>query len=714
MGRKPAPGPIRVVGGGSVPGHSRLGQARLARTSALLWLLAFSHVHAEPTKLSLTISGGVSLGAYQAGFLHYLTKVIKRNPDQWELRVVTGASAGTINGLLSILSVCEDTVDDPEQSLFWKVWIPIGFDKLFQPDEVSATGVFTRRAFENAAQLILETLAHTGSRHCDVLLGASATRLHPVDENRNNRGLRIPRMREHFVVRIWKENGSLRMANAGSVEHLALVLAEGETQQRDTLIRLLYASSAFPGAFAPIKLRYSVNGKTEEADFIDGGVFDNEPLHLAQKLAAPNVKEFLYLDPENTGQAAHTPPNQYVSGLLPLAKTLASGFVRTARANELRLFQQAAANRGPVLTQRQQPTLGSHLAAFFGFFDEAFRRFDFYLGVRDAKRFVELHMKDAVNKPPVDARPLACLESVFSDTDRDLTLPSRCGESDGRDWDRAYRVLLQVTLDRSQDEAAPNSSACDLGHGRRIKGVEAAGWTAFKARATQSVSRSDSFSCTMYRLAAYGFHFTDLDLPQNGSWRAMAEMKNNLFQAIDAAAAAQQDTADAAMLRLTAKPAVNFLSYAPTDLIAYVGLGQSGEVGVSKALWLPVYRWDMAVQVRGWNTWVTSDANALVAVTPLVGFEAEPTFLLSNPYVQVRFGGRVGYQFTNKDAGGTADACGANAGDCSGFAAQALVVLSVFERLRVQAALERIFEKADRGNVKVLLSAGFQFLSPLF
>ena len=66
---------------------------------------------------ALVVSGGVSLGSYQAGFLYYTTLILRRfddqlrrlgfdGPDVGRFRVVTGASAGSINSFLSSIAGC--------------------------------------------------------------------------------------------------------------------------------------------------------------------------------------------------------------------------------------------------------------------------------------------------------------------------------------------------------------------------------------------------------------------------------------------------------------------------------------------------------------------------------------------------------------------------------------------------------------------------------
>ena len=76
----------------------------------------------EPVPVALTINGGVSLGAYEAGYLYYLTEFFKANPKAFETRVITGASAGTLNAVLTLLATVQPEPVPVAESLFFKIW----------------------------------------------------------------------------------------------------------------------------------------------------------------------------------------------------------------------------------------------------------------------------------------------------------------------------------------------------------------------------------------------------------------------------------------------------------------------------------------------------------------------------------------------------------------------------------------------------------------
>jgi hypothetical protein len=125
---------------------------------------------------ALSISGGVSLGAYEAGInwvtLRYLRAGAKRAVQTSGggatmetypgLVAVTGASAGGINALISAMSWCLDERklekgelnDGVSDNLLFNIWTTVGLDSLLPPVKpgekkyLDDDGVFTRNAFD--------------------------------------------------------------------------------------------------------------------------------------------------------------------------------------------------------------------------------------------------------------------------------------------------------------------------------------------------------------------------------------------------------------------------------------------------------------------------------------------------------------------------------------------------------------------------------------
>ena len=135
-------------------GAARVRVARAGLVAAVAALVGGGgrRAHADPPApestdaqpYALTISGGVSLGAYEAGVNWALLEVLRSAPATANfgrpyLAGVTGASAGSINALLTVMHWCDASargasaspdVADPEQNRFAATWLPIGLTTL--------------------------------------------------------------------------------------------------------------------------------------------------------------------------------------------------------------------------------------------------------------------------------------------------------------------------------------------------------------------------------------------------------------------------------------------------------------------------------------------------------------------------------------------------------------------------------------------------------
>src|SRR3989441_12833313 len=84
---------------------------------AIAFLAPFSPPPAD--RLALTISGGASLGNYEAGLTWASVRYLRTPPRQIELAAVTGASAGAANAVMAAAMWCEDWTethdDDPDK-----------------------------------------------------------------------------------------------------------------------------------------------------------------------------------------------------------------------------------------------------------------------------------------------------------------------------------------------------------------------------------------------------------------------------------------------------------------------------------------------------------------------------------------------------------------------------------------------------------------------
>src|SRR5215469_9836067 len=148
---------------------------------------------------ALTLSGGVSLGTYEAGLNWALVRTFHENSVGMLLRrrprlvAVTGASAGSINALLAAALYCESAesaarwnVDD---NLLRSAWLEVGLDTLlpadpraYRPDDA----VLASAALEPVVADVRKALFEGGLSfipRCRLPVGLTVTRVTPLEQD---------------------------------------------------------------------------------------------------------------------------------------------------------------------------------------------------------------------------------------------------------------------------------------------------------------------------------------------------------------------------------------------------------------------------------------------------------------------------------------------------------------------------------------------------
>jgi hypothetical protein len=481
-----------------------------------LWVASLSVLigSPEPSAQALVVSGGVSLGAYQAGFLYYLDAAGRAQHPEWDIPLVVGASAGSANGFLAALAACLPPEPDPRESLGWKVWAPIGFEELYDPDDVRREGLFSRRELVAATEWLWSRLARGLPQSCDFVVGLSTTRLKPLEVELEG-GLHIPRQEEKFIVRVQGrgEGRPVRFSNYvdpySDIAQPILPFEEGDDlevahRNFERFRTVLFGSMAFPVAFPPQWIAHCLTDPPDQTRyvptldyacprpqrtdaFVDGSVLDNAPLRLAHTIAETGLREeasgrrtwreltvsgwtdrrppfgnldFIYVDPSLTVYPATDVPAEGApsTDALDLARELFGNFVYVARAKELYTLieDRSAGSLRTSISQRFLPTAGDPLYLFMGFFERGFREFDFYLGMLDAYR----HRAAAPGDRGVPFGALASGPEGVPEAWRPFacllgwTEPGRealRSTCEGPEM-RDFRILLQVSMDRLWDQ----------------------------------------------------------------------------------------------------------------------------------------------------------------------------------------------------------------------------------------------------------------------
>jgi predicted acylesterase/phospholipase RssA len=699
-----------------------------------------------PQPIVLTVSGGVSLGAWEAGFMHYTTAVMRENAGHNQVRLVTGASAGAANALMAILAEYGQQPITPEGSIFYRTWIPIGLDQLFVEDEVSRQGVFSRRWAEGLWARIEAGLRGGLEEACDVVLGVSVTRLVPRAVLLAP-GVEVPRVEEHFVLRLTGRGpGRLpRVTNyaAPDPDVDQALLPEGDDGEVPlTAVRdLLLASSAFPLAFPPQPLLHCLararpgrplacpEAEAREALFCDGGLLDNSPIRLAVRLAGtglrfdasgaatwlleprpgdwqpPQRTVFAYVSPDVAAYpvAAQQARVDGATPALALVGQLAGAFFATARAKNLLalLEERPELARTLAVPRRHYPQASAPLFAFLGFFEAELRRFDFALGMYEADlmfREREVLLARELGGPVLIARPeerhpsrewrrLECLRAALEER------PEAAGACAGDDLAR-FRVLLQSTLFRLWDECVleDGESRPSTEHGQCLRAMGGSPpplvplVPGAAGVAWRRASGEGELEHAFRILAALGFEWRDMGLGPDQGAQALVEVRRVAGQVV-AALTAAQPPADRLVMGTLGSVAANSLTYGPPRWLLWATLGRELELGTSRRLSTSRHanaRAHLALQLLGLQSALSSDETR-VAPALLLGVELSPRFLASSTW-QPSLLLRGGAVLSSHDRLGRL-ACPRETRDptaCTRPLVQAGLVVSVLEFARLQ------------------------------
>jgi len=333
------------------------------------------------------------------GLLSKCLQKLKNNHELVEpnLKSVAGASAGSINALLSAMYWCQnDTVplhNSIDDNLFYETWVNLGIEDLIikGKDPKNKNSLFTRRGLEKKGEMIIEHLKKPIFKNsCEVPLGVAVTKVKPIVEKVH--GVKIKNQNFSVPLVFKVKNGTGIVANKtlapSSDFYISIPNIEND---RHKLVNLLFASGAFPGAFQQVKLDYAYKGIKHSNYFIDGGLYDNVPLNLAIALD-DNASTFFFMDPSNMrkekevddiDEKEEMPLGFIGTNLLPV-------FSSFDIMQSMKLYEainqnfRHDSNKSLVLSSRFHPLTGKFLGHFGAFLDENFRIYDYHVGVYDA------------------------------------------------------------------------------------------------------------------------------------------------------------------------------------------------------------------------------------------------------------------------------------------------------------------------------------------
>lgn len=437
-------------------------------------------------RVVIATSGGISLGSYQAGVNWGLVELLRRaQMDDTLQRMIrssgmalprivglSGASAGTINSILSAMHYCRSGGRIlPERSLFWRTWVDVGWRELMPygskvtPPEY---GLIDRAYFSDVLLKRLQAeLELPGRPGCNLQVAASLTKqLSAKEEVFDRVTIAVQRHVGTYALNVDSTTGRMRLLQAspllrndGSVG-LQIALANPRPDNElglDQVFDLAKASSSIPFVFAPIQLHYYKADALDQygicpmarpnatgcavpltARFVDGGAFDNRPIGIADRLLAASRDadppgpatqlHTIFIVPSARRASVHAPPDTSVErvGGSSLVMQVLGNMWGAASAYELHAYSRnraidtahivAVADTVEV-TSRALPIFGEMLKNFGAFLARPFREHDFYVGVYDALHYATDRLCDRTVASPGEsyARTLAeCHIQTFS------------------------------------------------------------------------------------------------------------------------------------------------------------------------------------------------------------------------------------------------------------------------------------------------------------
>ncbi|MGQ0765216.1 MAG: patatin-like phospholipase family protein [Gemmatimonadota bacterium] len=432
-----------------------LRRAVLAAGTLLLWPCAgvAQNGDGDPeARVVIATSGGVSLGSYQAGVNWGLVELLRRTQVDDTLRRLvqasgmfsprivgfSGASAGTINALMSATHYCTD--DDriqPEESLYWKTWVDVGWKQLIPNGTVVRApeyGLVDRRYFETVLlHRLRSALEQPGRPGCELEVAGSLTKQRAVTEEVfDHVNIAVQRHVGTYSLRVdsltrrmglFQASATLRSDRSLGAQ---IAMAAPATTERLTLEQVFdfaRASSSIPLVFAPVELTYYRAGDLDSAGicpraratapgcappvrarFVDGAAFDNRPISIADRLLAsaqsrydetgPTRYHTIFIVPSAMRVERLVAPDttsDRAGGTLAAFQFLGNMF-RSAAEYELHAYARSrsadsarslAVADTVEVTSRAFPIFGETLKHFGAFLARPFREHDFYVGVYD-------------------------------------------------------------------------------------------------------------------------------------------------------------------------------------------------------------------------------------------------------------------------------------------------------------------------------------------
>lgn len=277
----------------------------------------------KTNKIALILAGGVSLGAYQAGVLtevlHALDSINRRRTREGVsplvVDVITGASAGSMTGAL-VARIMMSGLDDRRSHLH-KAWVE-DIDILGLLANIPNNALLSKDIIWDIARRYLldnldpETTVPASFAPENLALSFSLSNMHGIDYAVPNLGRNDGAT---FASTFFSDAGQfdLNQSNLYDKDHwkriVETALASGNFPVVFSPQEIFRSAADYPGSVQAKSGYFGEDGR--RLSFLDGGMFNNEPLreavHLAARVDGGAIdadRLFILVDP-NINQSRH-------------------------------------------------------------------------------------------------------------------------------------------------------------------------------------------------------------------------------------------------------------------------------------------------------------------------------------------------------------------------------------------------------------------------
>lgn len=683
---------------------------------------------------ALVVSGGVSLGAYQGGFLSYITELQNQYPkESRNPQVFAGASAGSMNSLITLAELGRVNPNrSVKKSIYWNLWVPLGIDRLADKESMSPVNFLSKKPIQDRYDDLRRIWKEGLRKNYDVIFGVSLTQKEPelievykggrkylqmLNEaifRIRGRGPGIPPVIENYIV---KENAN---------KQIYIPFTKDQNKNLDLLFNVIEGSSAFPMAFGPAEIEYCKyddyyrnkqcsKDKIRKHKFIDGGLFNNVPLSIVNVVTEDHVKKdniLLIIDPSDK-HLTYRPPMAKAKGKSVADYTLSifDSFIGTARSREMISFYEAPSFTNSMSSTVSLPLASEPLYAFFGFFEIDFRRFDFLVGYADAINFAGGYVQDTKGKK-LDYKQGHYYgfnhdERCIIDSVVEKNFNLQCLNN----VDTNLKTLLRISVGKLLETCSFNEN---LKLCRKKEEISESLLFDKKINLFRFNDKEDNTQYSLRKLKEDRFIFHELLRKESQSDKSDAPFLiiNQLHRSIRDFSS-HLNYGEELVVATASKTYLDSLYYIPYESYFSIDLGSLAEITYASKLGVGSrdtmsWRWSVSLIFNSIIDFQESDEEARVII-PALGIE-KTILSMSKDSTQFILGAKTGYMFSDNDDYNS-DKCTERIGQfmaCSGWYAQAYPMVTFFERLRLKTFIQYV-HATENQEISSGLELGFNF-----